>query len=297
MSLKHYKTYRINTNDSIDIVDITRSRLCYINSRGAFGWCDVLSKISEIFLDAQLKSRFTTATPHYTIIVPEWMWQKVKPQDTYVSYDRIEFLLNHFNEPTNGLVVSVYITTTKYDKSLFIPYTIPHDSVSNGVEWPFCTNIKWNLKTLNKPKNYVTWNKVDTSWQKEVWPEILELEKRIENTLLDLGIPYENIDYTISPYDTYEIMSGSSLHISYIGASWWLSHYMNLPLIDYSQSHASGSYFGVLRSPGQGKDFPSTVWDEKYGKFKEEKQKSLTTLPNNSKLNDISKVILKYAQL
>ncbi len=278
--MKLYKTYRINTKDPVDLVDITQSRLCYINSRGAYGWCDNLSKISEIFIDAQLKSKFSDKTPHYTIIVPDWMWKKVKIEDSYHSYERVEFLINNFVPPDNGLVVSVYIVSKEEDENLFTKFPGATDSVSNGVEWPFCTNIKWDMKDLDKPKKFVTWNKVDTSFQGRRDPEVLLLEEEIEQTLIGLGIPYHNISYTMSPQKTYDIMSESCLHISYVGASWWLAHHMNIPVLDYSQKHESGSWYGIIRAPGKAKEFPQMTWDKCTSTFKEAKQSPIGSIDN-----------------
>ena len=295
MTLRHHKTHSINTNDAPDHVKIAESRLCYINSVGAHGWCDTLSKLSEIFLDAQLKSRFTAETPQYTIIVPEYMLNKCKAHDDYISYDRIEFIINTFVPPDNGIIISVYTTPDDYDRSLFVPFWEKEAyNESSGVEWPFTTNVLWKLKDQNKPKTYVTWQKLGSTFQKERFPAFTHLEGHIQTILEEYDIPYKEVDYSMKPQTVYDIMSQSNLHISYVGATWWLAHYMGVPAIDYNLGR---NYFGIIRAPGGAKDYAQMTWDQDINKFREIKHGSVASFQGNIHINDVKEKLLKHVSV
>lgn len=297
MTLEYYKTYRINTAEAWTKVDIDRSRLCYINSRGAFGWCDILAKLSEVFLDAQLKSRLTDRTPHYTIVTPEWVLDKLWEGDEYESYDRIEFVINNFIPPDNGIIISVYIISEEADLNLFEPYHDDKDKRSNGVEWPFITNTKWSLKDQGLPKEYVTWNRLGRTFQKEQYPHLLQIEEWLEEALDRYDIPHKIIDYSMSPKRTYDIMSSSALHISYVGATWWLAHYMDIPIFDYGLTGPMGSLFGELRAPGRAKKHPQMTWDSSIGRFKEKKHLPLVHLSGQCDKEELVRNLLKHVPL
>lgn len=290
-----YKTYYLGCEDDGSIAEIDASDLVYVNSVGAFGWCDPLSKISSVFMDAELKAEFNECPSRISMIVPDYIFEKRKEEDQYISYERIEFILNNFQVPTNGCVVSVYVVQHEVEKSYL---DLSMCTRPRHFEWPFQTNTVWKTKEQwNGSGDYVTLQLTEKNSFTKNGNKLLE--DAIIRGLDRIDQRYELVDYTMKCEDVYELMLSSQLHISYVGASWWLSHYMGVPVFDYGEhvhQSISTSIFGVLGAPGMGKNRAQVLYEN--GKFTERKMNPVASVGyewiDHEKLDDhVTKLLIE----
>lgn len=308
--LRYHKTYYINTENTGKRVEIEKSGLQYLNHSGSFGWCDPLATLSMIFTEAQLKNILTNKPAEYCLVLDLTVLGKRKTEDRYNSYDIIDFIINEFKEPTNGLILSIYLANRTTEKK-YLSHDWHHNfkidsELNSWTTWPFHTKTAWGFKKEWNPKTdpqYITFQKtepfsfqINNGYNKNG-------DRLIQKFLDSFGMDYKIIDYTIPPNEVFEMLLGSSLHISYVGASWWLANYMKVPVLDHGHlSNVPGSLFGFLSSP-PGRPMPNgetiqpqiAFYD---GKFREVNIKPTDTLgfieDSEDELYRISQKILGY---
>lgn len=285
---KVYKTYYIGCDDDGSESTIHNSELVYINSIGMHGWCDPLSKLSSGFMNCELKSKFTSNPSNMFVLVPSTIFLKRKEEDPYCSFDRVEFIINNFRVPSNGIVITVGVVNSE-DEKMYMgsdPYF--------KLEWPFQTNTVWKFKNRKTKGKYITLQRSERqSFVKNINSDV---ESYVTKALELSGLDIVEVNYTMSPEKVYNIMSKSATHVSYVGATWWLSHYMNIPVIDYGEhtiQQISSSIFGVLGAPGMGLDRAQVVFDKQ---FDHDKMKPVMSFPLDSDKQTVLTRMLKYVE-
>lgn len=208
-----YKTYYINTEDDGDIALPHASSMTFINTNFVT-WCDILSYLSVPFMSAQFNSKFGIGPAKASVIIPEYYLNtKFKEDDAETHFERIDKLIQYMKPPSKGLILTVYaIKETDYEH----------------FAWPFSTNLMWPLKVQNSPKDYISVQSIEDSKEsKDTKPIVDELIREASNQNIEI----KYVDYTQKTEDIIKTLQHSRVHISYQGASWWLAHYINTPLI------------------------------------------------------------------
>ena len=288
--LEYYKTYYINTKDTGEVVPLEKSGMQYLNFLGSFGWCNPLAALSTIFTEAQLKNIFTGQPAQFSLILDKAVIGKRKVKDPYNSYDTVDLIIGEFREPTAGLILSIYLISQVSEKKYLSHdwyHDFPIDDRLNGwTSWPLHTKTAWAFKKKwekNTINPYITFHKTEPLSFQSANDYNKNGDKLIHTILDSFNIEYKLIDYTIPPEKVFELLLGTSLHISYVGGTWWLANYMRVPLLDYGNlSKVPGSLFGLLTAP-PGRPMPQggTIQPQimyQDGKFKEVNIKPTDTL-------------------
>ena len=234
-NLNHYKTVYLNTLDNGDIVFPNEGDMAFVNTHYVT-WCDTFAKIGPLFMNAELKSKLTDMPARCVILFPDYYTEKFKEDDKETLLSRVEFVINKMVVPKNGMIISMYSLSEQklYDSEF-------------GVTWPFSTSHKWNLKdswTEDKTENYVTFQKTEPGSYLQGRDYHLGLEKDILDFLKD-KVEIKYISYSDSNDYIYNTILKSKRHFSYIGASWWVSMYLNTPTVSYGCRVNKTRFFGA----------------------------------------------------
>ena len=229
--MNYYKTYHIGTKDGPDIVPLSVGDFQFNNST-ILTWCDILARLSQLFLSAELKSKLSMSTPTAVLCFPNYYDTKFKEEDQESREERIDFLINKMAAPTNGLILSTY----KVDESYLM-----YDKFRGAIQgiyaaWPFSTLYKWNLKdTWDKDNvgDYVTFQRTELASYLRNDKLHMDQENRIIDFLKDQNVKIKFVDYSMKSEDIYNDILHAKTHISYLGSSYWLGCYLNTPIIAY----------------------------------------------------------------
>ena len=238
--LKFDKTYYFGVDDINYQVPIENSDFQF-NNGDWLTWCDLLARLSEIFMAAELKSKLTIETPTATFCYPEYYNTKFKEEDAEIRSDRIDFMINKMAPPGNGLILSTY----KVDESyiMYDKFNTPIQGIYTT--WPFTTLYKWNLKDSWNEENtedYVTFQKSEKRSSVINHAAHMETENALIEYLENNNIKIKYIDYSMKTEEIYNAILHAKAHISYLGASYWLACYLNTPVVLYGVRSYSPVY-------------------------------------------------------
>jgi len=286
MTLRHYKTYYINTENTGEVAQIESSSLQYLNGSGCFGWCDPLAALSTLFTEAQLKNILTGKPTKCSLVLNDMVLDRRKPEDKNIAYDLIDFIISNFLEPTGGMILSVYLVNSSRERKYIGHMNAIGTIESNWIAWPIQTKTAWSFKRSWKrssTEKYITYQKTEANSFQFHDLSNIRGDLFIEKCLSSGSISYKTIDYTMPPDEVFETLLHSQLHVSYVGASWWLAHYIGTPVIDHGcLSDEKGSLFGILSTPflknleDGSQTWPQIIFDK--NKFYEKDIRPIDTL-------------------
>jgi hypothetical protein len=232
--LDHHKTYHIGTDlllDPIRQVPISMGDFQF-NNGDYLTWCDILARLSQLFITAEMKSKLSMSTPTAVLCFPDYYDRKFKEEDQETREERIDFLISKMAPPTNGLVLSTYKVhepLLMYDK-----YREPIQGIN--ATWPFTTLYKWDMvDTWDKDKvgDYITFQKTELASPLRNDELHMAKENQILEYLESKNIKIKFIDYSMDTEEIYNSILHAKTHISYFGSSYWLACYLNTPIVAY----------------------------------------------------------------
>lgn len=228
-------------------------------------WCDAIAKVSQLFMNAELKSRLSDAAPAAVLGFSNYYRDKFKDEDQETRIERLEFILSKMKMPTNGLTLTMYEVFDQYVESE------RGDQPGLGVTWPFNTLNKWDLiDTWNAPESdYVSVQLTEGRSYLTGVQEHMAIEDEIMNVLSRHNANVKYVDYSMTSEDVYETVLNAKYHISYCGASWWLAHALNVPVYSYGKRYASdkdlyGTHSSGVMGHGYPYDVPVAVEDGRF---------------------------------
>jgi len=189
-----------------------------------------------MFLNAEVKSRMHIGPSKATLYIPEtYLTDKFKAKDKELPVERIEKLIFSLRRPTNGLIVTIYVLAD-WGYQLELPQSA----------WPFSTNVCWPFKFPHMPKDYITIQKHQAGSPEGA--HVIEVQEKVIEHFENKGIDIRYIDYSQDTNYVLNTMAGSKLHVSYRGASWWIAHYLEMPVLAYGDKRGSQALFGAHNS-------------------------------------------------
>lgn len=230
MFMKYKKTdtlYIGMKNDGIDAMPGSSEHIHFCMSTIPV-FLPVISKLSKAFINAELSS--LNVPYNISIFIHPTAFVKFKKSDEETPYDRLIFLLKNLRPPTSPLRITIYSTTQHLSQN-----------------WDY-SNL-WALKDTHdkdKADNIITFHypemgmKASLTGAEECFNVATAYAK-------ELNYDIKTIDYTMKYSTVKELLLKTSLHVSYIGASYYFAGLTRTPTLGIG--HRPNEKYGNIFTP------------------------------------------------
>lgn len=227
---KHYKDLSFGL-EGTKRVWLDEGDFQFVNSN-FLTWCDSIAKISQLFMNAELKSRLQLLPTRACLGFSDYYRSKFKEEDLETRLERLEFIVQKMKPPRNGLYLSLYEIKDEYIESY-------EGYEGFKITWPFHTLFKWPMIDTwsGGDGNYVSFQKTEKLSPLVNDKEHMRIEDSIINDLVKHDVEIKFISYDQTSKYVYDTILNSKYHISYAGASWWLAHSLDVPVYTYGKRY------------------------------------------------------------
>jgi hypothetical protein len=229
MNYNRQETLYIGMNDDGMHAIPGSSEHIYICESTSGIFLPVISKLSSLFMSAELSP---SDTPYnVSIFLTSKSRTKHKQGDKETPYDMVTFLLKNFRRASRPLRVTMYL----------IPKAILNQN------WDHC-NL-WSLEhthNKNNTENFITFQYP----QEGMLCELSNAEECFavaESYASDHGYKIRTIDYSMKCSDMADLLLKTKLHISYVGATYYLAGLTRTPTLGIG--HKPHTKYGNHFSP------------------------------------------------
>jgi len=229
---KHLVTVYKNVDDDGSKAVVGQSHTILLSNLDVAAYTNIVCILSDFFCKAELwATRGGSVTPAYcSIIVHPTCLNKWKDQDADTLMDRLWWIINNLKDPTNGAIVSIYLS----------------DTIDKDQEYPWAMNHLWQTKqtwVANDSNTISIQDHAEHQWSKYDPKRlfIAESVKIIKSAAKKLKYNIEYVDYT-TPIDTlYDIMLNTKYHFSYTGSTGLFAALTRTPTIYFGRNAPTGT--------------------------------------------------------
>ena len=255
--MRYCKTLYINCKEKKHIPELHNSDVIRLDNRNFQAYGIFISLIGEVFFKAErLQSNNILDKPYsVSLVIPKI--EKFKEEDVENNLTRIEYIVNNFVAPKNGIVISIYEAVEN------VKIITPFDFF---VVWPF--KKQWEKRKGNH-KNYVTIQSIDSIKNNNNYN--FERIEKTYNTILkelnNIGLDYKLVDYRMSIETVFDILLNTELFFSWSGGCYYLAGGLNVPTLGFGDGPLTQmNNFASLMPPGR--EFKDkilrTCWGESF---------------------------------
>lgn len=229
MKYSRLETLYLGTDDDGTHAEPGKSEHLYICNSTSGHFLPVISKLSKAFINAELTP---LDTPYnLSIFLEPFTRNKFKKEDQETPYDMVVFLLKNFRRPARPLRVTIYLTI---------------ETILNQ-NWDHC-NL-WSLEHThdkNNTENIITFQYPQEGMKCKL-SNAEECFTVAEGYAETHGYEIKTIDYSMRCSDMMDLLLKTTLHVSYVGASYYLAGLARTPTLGIG--HKPHTKYGNHFSP------------------------------------------------
>ena len=206
-----------------------KSEHLYICNSTTGHFLPIISKLSRAFINAELTP---LDTPYnLSIFLEPFTCNKFKKEDQETPYDMVVFLLKNFRRPARPLRVTIYLTiqtilNQNWDYSSL--WALEHVHDKNNTE---------KIITFQYPQ----------AGMKATLTDAEECFRVAESYARAHDYKIRTIDYSMRYSDMTDLLLNATLHVSYIGASYYLAGLTRTPTLGIG--HKPNTKYGNIFVP------------------------------------------------
>lgn len=213
MKYRRLETLYLGMDDDGTYAQPGSSEHVYLCSSTAGIFLPVISKLSSVFINAELAPQ---GIPYnVSIFMGTSSCSKFKEHDQETPYDMVTFLLKNFKRSACPLRVTIYITVEH----------ILNQNWSHANFWSFN-----HTHDKSKVENIITFQYPQPG-MKAVLTNAEECFAVAESYVRESGYKTRIIDYSMGYQQMTDLLLKTTLHVSYIGASYYLAGLTRTPTL------------------------------------------------------------------
>lgn len=209
--------------DSVITVDPNNSFTIRMSEAETYCYQGIMSILNEVFMIATLNhyEKVTNEPYKVSLILPDKIYlDKFKPKDADTILERIYWIIDNYEDPPGGIIISVY--SNKNMLRLF--------------ESQWAVNSVWNFKKKwdGSESDYVTIQSTHEKLHgKEENNKFYIMCNLARRTAKELGYEVIDMDYTTPIQKVYELLLSSKLHLGAYTATSFLTSSIGAPFLHF----------------------------------------------------------------